>query len=133
MAEPVPPLGLLLDVDGPIASPVSRTIAIPSILGDLVLLADAGIPIAFITGRSDTFVREQVVKPLLAAGLSPSARMFAVCEKGAVWAPVTAQGLGDMTVDRSLALPDGLRRRTSAVSLPVISRTPCSSTRPNSP
>lgn len=104
--QPVPPLGLLLDVDGPIASPVSRTIAIPSILGDLVLLASAGIPIAFITGRSDTFVREQVVKPLLAAGLSPTARMFAVCEKGAVWAPVTAQGLGEVTVDRSLALPE---------------------------
>ena len=25
-----PPLGLLLDVDGPIASPVTRTIAIPA-------------------------------------------------------------------------------------------------------
>jgi hypothetical protein len=106
LPAPVPPLGLLLDVDGPIASPVSRTIAIPSILRDLVLLAGAGIPIAFVTGRSDAFVREQVVGPLLAAGLSPSARMFAVCEKGAVWAPVTDQGLGEVTVDRSLALPD---------------------------
>ena len=37
-----PPLGLLLDVDGPIASPVSRSIAIQSILDDLVSLTAAG-------------------------------------------------------------------------------------------
>lgn len=105
MVEAVPPLGLLLDVDGPIASPQSRTIAIPGILDDIVLLAAAGVPIAFITGRSDTFVREQVVAPLLRAGLSPEARMFAVCEKGGVWAEITARGLGEVTIDRSVALP----------------------------
>ena len=105
MAEPVPPLGLLLDVDGPIASPTTRTIAIRSILENLVLLAGAGVPIAFITGRSDTFVREQVVAPLLEAGLSPDARMFAVCEKGGTWAEIRAGGLGELTIDDSVALP----------------------------
>jgi hypothetical protein len=108
VAEPVPPLGLLLDVDGPIASPAARTIAIRSILDDLVLLAGAGVPIAFITGRSDTFVREQVVAPLLDAGLPPDARMFAVCEKGGTWAEITARGLGELTIDDSVALPDDL-------------------------
>jgi hypothetical protein len=106
VADTIPPLGLLLDVDGPIASPQSRTIAIPSILGDLVLLAAAGVPIAFITGRSDAFVREQVVAPLLDAGLAPEALMFAVCEKGAVWAEVTPQGLGELTINSSVALPN---------------------------
>ncbi len=48
---PAAPLGLLLDVDGPIASPVSRSIAIPSIIEDLVSLVRVGVPIAFITGR----------------------------------------------------------------------------------
>lgn len=103
-------LGLLLDVDGPIASPQTRTIAIPSILEDLVALTAAGVPVAFITGRSDAFVRETVVAPLLEHGLGdalrmPGARMFAVFEKGAVWAEVTEQGLGDITVDESVALP----------------------------
>jgi hypothetical protein len=102
--------GLLLDVDGPIASPVTRTIAVPSILDDLVALTRAGAPIAFITGRSDAFVRENVIEPLIAAGLLdalavPGARMFAVFEKGAAWAPVTAQGLGEVTVDLTVALP----------------------------
>lgn len=111
--EPAPaaPLGLLLDVDGPIASPVTRSIAIPSIIDDLVRLVRAGVPIAFITGRSDAFIETQVMRPLFAAGLSealaaPGARMFAVFEKGAAWATVSPDGLGTVTVDRSLALPN---------------------------
>jgi hypothetical protein len=106
----VPDLGLLFDVDGPIASPVSRTVRIASILDDLVTLAAAGVPIAFITGRSDAFIRERVIEPLLAVGLGdalrfPGARMFGVFEKGAVWAPVTANGLGSIEIDEAVALP----------------------------
>ena len=107
------PVGLLLDVDGPIASPVSRSVAIPSILEDLVLLAAAGVPIAFITGRSDSFIRDEVITPLLAVGLSealaiPGTRMFGVFEKGAAWAPVTSAGLGEIVVDQSVALPQAV-------------------------
>ena len=117
---PVLDLGLLLDVDGPIASPVSRSIAIPSIIDDLVALAGAGVPIAFITGRSDAFVREQVIAPLLAAGLggaldAPGARMFAVFEKGAAWASVGADGLGAVEVDSAVAVPVDLVERVRAL------------------
>jgi hypothetical protein len=106
----VPPLGLLLDVDGPIASPVSRTVAIPSILDDLVTLTAAGVPIAFITGRSDEFIAENVIAPLLEHGLGealarPVARMIGIFEKGAVSARVDAQGLRDIHVDSYFALP----------------------------
>ncbi|MCU1423980.1 MAG: hypothetical protein JWM51_271, partial [Microbacteriaceae bacterium] len=85
-------------------------IAIPSIIGDLVLLAAAGVPIAFITGRSDAFIRDEVITPLLAAGLSDALtasgnRMFGVFEKGAAWCPVTANGLDEVVVDHSVALP----------------------------
>ena len=95
----------MLDVDGPIASPVSRTIATPSIVTDLISLAGANVPVAFITGRSSTFIREQVVAPLCAAGLPESMRMYGVCEKGAVWFPITAAGMGEVIVDDSVALP----------------------------
>jgi hypothetical protein len=103
-------LGLLLDVDGPIASPETRSIAIPSILDDLVALTAGGVPIAFITGRSDAFIREQVIEPLLAAGLAdalaaPGARMFGVYEKGGTWSTISGAGLGELTVDESVALP----------------------------
>ncbi len=98
-------LGLLLDVDGPIASPVTRTIAIPSIVADLVTLANSGVPVVFNTGRSDVFIRDQVVKPLLAAGLTPDARVYGVCEKGAVWFAATMQHFDGVHVDESIAVP----------------------------
>jgi hypothetical protein len=104
----VPDLGLLLDVDGPIASPVTRSIAIPSIADDLVTLVGAGVPVAFITGRSDRFIDEQVVEPLFARGLAdalrePGARMFGVFEKGGSWAAITPAGLDTVTVDETVA------------------------------
>ncbi|MCY7326766.1 MAG: hypothetical protein LH605_11650 [Microbacteriaceae bacterium] len=103
-----PPLGLLLDVDGPIASPITRTIAIETITKDLVTLANQGIPVVFNTGRSDVFIRDQVVKPMLAAGLAMDARVFGVCEKGAVWFGATMTNFVGVQVDRSLALPTGI-------------------------
>ncbi|WEO79203.1 hypothetical protein BJQ94_09295 [Cryobacterium sp. SO2] len=105
MPETVSPLGLLLDVDGPIASPDTRTIARPSIITDLITLAGANVPIGFITGRSAAFISDQVVTPLLAAGLPLNMRMYGVCEKGAVWFPITAAGMGEIVVDDSVALP----------------------------
>ncbi|WP_349864909.1 hypothetical protein [Leifsonia sp. WHRI 6310E] len=111
-------LGLLFDVDGPLASPVTRTINVRSIVTDLVAIAAAGVPIAFITGRSGDFIRHQVVAPLLDAGLGDAleqqgARMFGVFEKGGAWAAITADGMGEVTVDESVAFSpeavDGIR------------------------
>jgi hypothetical protein len=100
----VPPLGLLLDVDGPVASPVTRTVA-PALLDDLRALLAAGVPVVLNTGRSDAFVRERVLDPLVEAGLPPGARLHAVCEKGAVELSVGPDGVGDPVVDRALAVP----------------------------
>lgn len=114
MPDTPSPLGLLLDVDGPIASPITRTIATPSIITDLVALAAGNVPIAFITGRSAAFIRDEVVAPLLDAGLPDEFRMYGVCEKGAVWFPISAEGMGEVVVDETVALPhavvDELRR-----------------------
>jgi hypothetical protein len=102
-----PRFGLLLDVDGPIASPVTRSINIPSIGRDLAALANAGVPVIFNTGRSDAFIAGEVVEPLLAAGLEAHARVFAICEKGATWFQITPQGAGEVEIDDSLAPPAG--------------------------
>jgi hypothetical protein len=109
------PVGLLLDIDGPIASPDTRTIAIPRILDHLVTLTAAGVPIAFITGRSDTFVRDVVIGPLLAAGLSDALRadgavMLGIFEKGAAWAPIGPEGMMDVEVDISRSVPQSAVR-----------------------
>ncbi|MBF4580578.1 hypothetical protein [Frigoribacterium sp. VKM Ac-2530] len=104
-----PPLGLLLDVDGPIASPVSRSIALPQITRDLVALAAAGIPVVFNTGRSDAFIRDEVVGPMIAAGLPAGARVHGICEKGASWFSIGpehgAGGMSEVQVDSALAMP----------------------------
>jgi hypothetical protein len=99
-----PPLGLLLDVDGPVASPVTRTVTGP-LLDDLRALLAAGIPIVLNTGRSDVFVAGQVVAPLLERGLPSRARLHAVCEKGGVWATAGPAGLGPVHVDDALVVP----------------------------
>lgn len=103
-----PPFGLLLDVDGPIASPVTRTIAIDEIAQILVQLSYAGIPIAFVTGRSDHFIREVVLSKLVqfeieeALSINPKV-MFGVFEKGACWATVTSSGMSTIEIDQSVA------------------------------
>ncbi|MDQ0680166.1 hydroxymethylpyrimidine pyrophosphatase-like HAD family hydrolase [Arthrobacter pascens] len=108
-----PPLALLLDVDGPVASPLTRDVK-PEIIADLVALASAGIPVIFNTGRSDAFIREQVMEPMIAAGMPGGTVIHAICEKGAVWFSYTATGPGPIHVDRELAVPtaygDDVRR-----------------------
>ncbi len=104
------PVGMLFDVDGPLASPETRTVAIRSIITDLITLVSRGVPVSFITGRSDVFIRDQVVAPLLSAGLGDALRqggagMFGVFEKGAAWAPITGAGMDEVIVDESVALP----------------------------
>lgn len=105
MTDSLPPLGLLLDVDGPIASPKTRSIDIPTITRDLVTLSNLGVPIVFNTGRSDAFIRDEVVKPMLAGGLGPEARVYGVCEKGAVWFGATMALFDGINVDENLKLP----------------------------
>jgi hypothetical protein len=101
----MPALGLLLDVDGPIASPDSRTIGIDAITHDLIAIANAGNPVVFNTGRSDAFIREVVLDVLLAAGLAPDAPVHAVCEKGASWFSLENGAAGTVHVDETLTVP----------------------------
>jgi hydroxymethylpyrimidine pyrophosphatase-like HAD family hydrolase len=112
-APSAPALALLLDVDGPVASPVTRDVK-PEIIADLVALANAGIPVIFNTGRSDAFIREQVMAPMIAAGMPGETLIHAICEKGAVWFSYTAAGPGPIHVDHELAVPaaygDDIRR-----------------------
>src|SRR4051794_18020833 len=95
-----PPLGLLLDVDGPVSSRLTRTVA-PQLLDDLLRLLSAGIPVVLNTGRSAGFVTERILEPL-ADRLPGRARLHAVCEKGGVW---TTAGSGEVHVDATLSVP----------------------------
>lgn len=82
----IPPVGLLLDVDGPVASTETRAVP-PRVVASLARLLSAGVPVCFNTGRSADFLLHSVLTPLREAGLPADAPAFAVCEKGAVWFP----------------------------------------------
>ena len=131
LSPSAPPLALLLDVDGPVASPVTRDVQ-PGIIADLLALAAAGVPVIFNTGRSDAFIREQVMEPMIAAGMPAGTLIHAICEKGAVWFSYTAEGPGPVHVDHELAI----RRRsatTSAAWSPRTTPPTCSTTKPSGP
>lgn len=104
MSHETPALALLLDVDGPIASPVSRNVS-PGIIASLLALVQEGIPVIFNTGRSAAFIEEEVMAPMLQAGIPANAVIHAICEKGAVWFSFSAEGSSAVNVDRSLAVP----------------------------
>lgn len=80
----LPSAGLLLDVDGPVASPETRRVP-EGIIQALVRLGERGVPVVFNTGRSSQFLLQQVFAPLLEAGLPENARFHAVTEKAAIW------------------------------------------------
>ncbi|MCQ9162705.1 MULTISPECIES: hypothetical protein [unclassified Arthrobacter] len=104
MTRETPPLALLLDVDGPIASPVTRTVS-AEIIASLIALVREGIPVVFNTGRSDAFIAEQVMGPMIEAGMPARSVVHAICEKGATWFSFTANGPGTVHLDRELAMP----------------------------
>ncbi|WP_254456429.1 hypothetical protein [Paeniglutamicibacter quisquiliarum] len=99
-----PPFALLLDVDGPIASPVTRDVA-PEIISLLLELAVSAIPVVFNTGRSDEFIKRQVMGPMITAGMPENLKIHAICEKGATWFTFDSTGAGEVHIDHGLAVP----------------------------
>ena len=80
-----PPIGLLLDVDGPISSTRTRTLRLDRLADDLVAFAAAGCPVVLNTGRSAEFLADQIVPRLVRAGLAPTDPVWGVGEKGGTW------------------------------------------------
>lgn len=103
-----PPLGIFLDVDGPVSSPETRTVS-ATLLDDVRALLVAGVPIVLNTGRSTDFAAEHVISPLVAAGLPSAARLHAICEKGGSWMTAGPDGPGEVHTDPALRVPDVAR------------------------
>lgn len=106
--------GLMLDVDGPISSPVTRTISQPGLIEALVTLANCNVPIVFNTGRSDDFLEQNVAAPLYEAGLSPDALVWGVGEKGAAW--YRFGNHENLAIDPQLSVPSELGNRLKAIA-----------------
>lgn len=107
-----PPLGLLLDVDGPISSTRTRTLRLAALAEDLTAIAKSGCPVVFNTGRSADFLGEQIIPRLVISGLSPSDPVWGVGEKGGTWFSLAdangAARVGPVSEDQQIAPPAAL-------------------------
>lgn len=107
-----PPLGLLLDVDGPVSSTRTRTVRLHGLAVDLVAIARSGCPVVFNTGRSVDFLAEQVLPALTQAGLKATDPVWGVGEKGGTWFSLIekdgAPAIGEVSIDQSIAPPAAL-------------------------
>lgn len=116
------PLGLLLDVDGPLASTETRRVP-DDVLGHLAELGRRGVPVGFNTGRSVEFLLRNVLEPLRAAGGLEGAPFYGICEKGAAWFPFSAVPAGEVPpVDDRERVPDWLGRDADMVIEPDLAR-----------
>ncbi|MDY6056121.1 haloacid dehalogenase [Micrococcus sp.] len=118
----ISPVGLLLDVDGPLASTETRTVP-EEILDALAELARRGVPVGFNTGRTVEFLLRNVIEPLRERVDLSEAPFHGICEKGAVWFPFSAVPAGDVAPvtdrtqvpdwvcrDEAMVLEDGIAR-----------------------
>lgn len=106
--------GFLLDVDGPIASPVTRTVR-PEISRILRELAAAGCPVVFNTGRSDAFVSQTVLPGILQEALPAEHMLHAICEKGATWFSITESRDAELHIDEDMDLPQAFKDDVQAL------------------
>lgn len=108
----LPPLGLLLDVDGPISSTRTRTVRLHGLAADLVAIARSGCPVVFNTGRSVDFLAEQVLPALTRAGLTAADPVWGVGEKGGTWFSLVERNgsptVGDVSLDERTSPPPAL-------------------------
>ncbi|HJA03964.1 MAG TPA: hypothetical protein H9800_03805 [Candidatus Microbacterium stercoravium] len=107
-----PPLGLLLDVDGPISSTRTRTLRLAALADDLTAIARSGCPVVFNTGRSADFLGEQIIPRLVLSGLAPTDPVWGIGEKGGTWFSLVDQhgraSVGPVSEDQSMSPPAAL-------------------------
>lgn len=115
-----PPIGLLLDVDGPISSTRTRTLRLDRLADDLVAFAAAGCPVVLNTGRSAEFLADQIMPRLARAGLAPTDPLWGVGEKGGTWFSLEDRGgsayVGAVHEDHDLSPSEGLVAASQAIA-----------------
>lgn len=92
----------LLDVDGVITNHEKKKITETKILDEIIKRLDKVEPVALVTGRSNSWMIREVIKPLASKILSQEVleNFFAVGEKGAVWTKFESGNLKS-SVDKS--------------------------------
>ncbi|QQS20183.1 hypothetical protein IPL85_01890 [Candidatus Saccharibacteria bacterium] len=100
----------LFDVDGVLTNPTTKIVDREAIFTGLIDRLQAGLPVAFNTGRSTKWVVDNVVQPMLERASDPGILQNAIIvgEKGASWATFGEDGTPLYGIADSLSLPDTL-------------------------
>lgn len=92
--EHTTPVAILLDVDGVVTDPTEKKVTNERFFGLATEALSHGLPVALNTGRSNEFMIERVMLPLIdqLENKSLLGNFFAVGEKGLTWASFNSEG-----------------------------------------
>lgn len=101
----------LFDVDGVITHSAKKKITEPKILDEMIKRLQKGEPIALVTGRSNSWMIRQVIKPLesKAPNTEILKNFIGVGEKGATWT-VFENGNLKKFVDKNFVIPKEIEK-----------------------
>ena len=102
----------LFDVDGVITDPQEKKVLEEGLFEQIISRLEAGEPVAFNTGRDLGFVQEKVIDELLKrTDKKKLQNLFAVAEKGALWAAFGPDGREKESIDESISVPEEVKNR----------------------
>jgi hypothetical protein len=99
------PHGWLLDVDGVITDPITKTVTEPNLISRLAKIISRDEIVALNTGRSLSWLNQRVVNPLFKHLHSEEFdRLYVIGEKGGSWLSIEKAEMA-VIFDKSLSLP----------------------------
>lgn len=101
--------GLLFDVDGVLSDPRDKYVKHPEILDVIKEKLQAGEPVCLNTGRSTSWVMENIVEHMPNMDKRAFANLIIVGEKGGSWVIFDTDGHSQHGFAESLAIPDDVK------------------------
>ncbi|MDP2736772.1 MAG: hypothetical protein U1C56_01440 [Candidatus Curtissbacteria bacterium] len=101
----------LFDVDGVLTDPREKKVTESELFDEIIKRLEAGEPVAFNTGRDLGFVQTKVIDELLKrVDKKLLKNLFAVAEKGALWAKFSEDGMESENIDETISVPEEVKQ-----------------------
>ncbi len=105
--------GYLFDVDGVITNPQEKRVDDEALLDEIIARLEKGEPVCFNTGRSTSWVMENVITPMRERmqDVSVLENVIIIGEKGGTWTTFTKGGDVHADAVDTISVPDNLKER----------------------
>jgi hydroxymethylpyrimidine pyrophosphatase-like HAD family hydrolase len=109
--------GRLFDVDGVFTDPQEKKVVHEALFDEIITQLEAGEPVCFNTGRSDSWVMDRVVDTILERVQDKDTlrNLIIVGEKGGTWTTFTAKGEAVHAAVETISVPDELKVRVRSL------------------